>query len=108
MFFLAKDVETQDLGKGAKRKIVAHSGALMAVEVHMEAGAVGAMHSHPHEQITYVHSGVFEFTIGDDKKTVVAGDSMYQSPNLIHGCVCIEAGMLIDIFTPQREDFLKK
>ncbi|MDN6549994.1 MAG: cupin domain-containing protein, partial [Enterobacterales bacterium] len=30
----------------------------------------------------------------------------YKKPNVMHGCVCIEAGTLIDVFTPQREDFI--
>ncbi|MGR5543224.1 cupin domain-containing protein, partial [Vibrio campbellii] len=77
---------------------------MMAVEVHFESGAVGAMHSHPHEQLTYVLSGKFEFTIGAETKVVEAGDTMYKEPNIEHGCVCLEAGVLIDNFTPMRKD----
>ncbi|HCG8850324.1 TPA: cupin domain-containing protein, partial [Vibrio parahaemolyticus] len=71
-----------------------------------EEGAIGAMHSHPHEQLTYVLSGEFEFTIGDEKKIVKTGDTMYKEPNIEHGCVCLKAGVLIDTFTPMRKDFV--
>jgi len=79
----------------------------MTVEVVFETGAIGAMHSHPHEQCTIVLEGAFEFTVGDQKKVVKKGDSLYKEPNIIHGCVCLEAGKLLDVFTPKREDFLK-
>jgi quercetin dioxygenase-like cupin family protein len=106
MFVHNKDIQLEDLGDGISRKILAHSDNMMAVEVHFDKGAVGALHTHPHEQLTYVLSGKFEFTIGDEKKIVEAGDTMYKEPNILHGCVCLEPGVLIDNFTPMRQDFV--
>ncbi|MGX9522540.1 cupin domain-containing protein [Vibrio mediterranei] len=106
MFVFNKDVQLEDLGEGVSRKVLAHNDNMMSVEVHFEKGAVGAMHSHPHEQLTYVLSGAFEFTIGDEKYIVKAGDTMYKQPDIEHGCVCVEAGTLIDTFTPMRKDFV--
>lgn len=106
MFVYNKDIQLEDLGDGISRKVLAHSDNMMAVEVHFEKGAVGSMHNHPHEQLTYVLSGKFEFTIGDEKKIVEAGDTMCKEPNIEHGCVCLEAGVLIDNFTPMRKDFV--
>ncbi|GAL35747.1 pectin degradation protein KdgF [Vibrio maritimus] len=106
MFVFNKDVQLEDLGEGVSRKVLAHNDNMMSVEVHFEKGAVGAMHSHPHEQLTYVLSGAFEFTIGDEKHIVKAGDTMYKQPDIEHGCVCVEAGTLIDTFTPMRKDFV--
>lgn len=106
MFVFNQDVTLEDLGDGVSRKVLAHSDNMMSVEVHFEDGAVGTMHSHPHEQLTYVLSGEFEFTIGDEKKVVKAGDTMYKQPNIEHGCVCLKSGVLIDTFTPMRKDFI--
>lgn len=106
MFVFNQDITLEDLGQGISRKVLAHSDNMMSVEVHFETGAIGAMHSHPHEQLTYVLSGEFEFTIGDEKKIVKTGDTMYKDPNIEHGCVCLEAGVLIDTFTPMRKDFV--
>lgn len=106
MFVFNKDLKLQDLGDGVSRKILAHSGNMMQVEVHFEKGSVGAMHNHQHEQLTYVLSGRFEFTIGDEKHIVGAGDTLYKKPLEMHGCVCLEKGILLDTFTPQRADFL--
>ncbi|EIO3939593.1 cupin domain-containing protein [Vibrio vulnificus] len=106
MFIFNQDITLEDLGQGISRKVLAHSDNMMSVEVYFETGAIGAMHSHPHEQLTYVLSGEFEFTIGDEKKIVKTGDTMYKEPNIEHGCVCLEAGVLIDTFTPMRKDFV--
>ena len=105
-FVLSDNCELCELGNGVKRKILAYGDGLMHVEVHFEEGAVGAMHSHPHAQTTYVISGEFEFTIGNETKTVKAGDTMYDAPNIVHGCRCIKKGVLLDTFSPIREDFL--
>ena len=70
-------------------------------------GAVGALHHHPHTQITYVVSGAFEFTVDGVTRTVHKGDTILKEDGVEHGCVCTEAGILLDIFTPMREDFVK-
>ncbi|ASJ72945.1 cupin domain-containing protein [Granulosicoccus antarcticus] len=106
MFVHNKDVALDDLGDGVSRKVLAHTDNMMSVEVYFEEGAVGAMHNHPHEQLTYVLSGEFEFTIGDETQVVTAGDTMYKEPNIMHGCRCLKAGTLIDTFTPMRQDFM--
>lgn len=106
MFVHNEAVKLEDLGGGISRKVLAHSDNMMSVEVHFEDGAVAAMHKHPHEQLTYVLSGEFEFTIGDETKLVKTGDTMYKVPNIMHGCRCVKAGVLIDTFTPMRQDFV--
>lgn len=105
-FFLESETSWVDLGNGIKRKIRAYDDNLMCVEMHFEKGAVGALHSHPHEQITCIMSGEFEFTVGNETKILKKGDSTFKQPNIPHGAVCLEAGVLLDIFTPQRDDFL--
>ncbi len=70
MFIFHKDTTLEDLGNGVTRRILAHDGKMMAVEVNFAAGAVGPMHNHPHEQLTYVLSGEFEFTIGEETRVV--------------------------------------
>lgn len=107
MFCFNKEVAFEELGGGVKRKVLAHDGKMMGVEVHFEKDAIGAMHHHPHEQLTYVLSGKFRFTIGDEIHDVTAGDTLYKKPNIEHGCVCLDAGILLDTFTPMRDDFLK-
>lgn len=85
---------------------MAYDGQLMMVKVKFDKGAVGSMHEHYHSQATYVVSGKFELTIGDKKEVLSAGDGYYVAPDELHGCVCLEAGILIDTFSPVRADFL--
>lgn len=95
-----------DLGGGVRRRVLAHEKDSMVVEVAFEEGGVGAQHSHPHAQCSYVLSGTFVFTVNGQDVAVAAGDSLAFARNETHGCVCKTAGTLIDIFSPQREDFL--
>ena len=95
-----------DAGEGVERRVLAYCEDLMCVENRFEQGAVGALHSHPHTQITYVASGVFEFTIDGETHTVRQGDTLLKQDGVIHGCTCVEAGVLLDIFTPMRKDFV--
>ncbi|GAB6107249.1 cupin domain-containing protein [Fusibacter bizertensis] len=106
-YFLSSELELEDLGGGIKRKITAHNDNLMCVEVHFEEGAIGTVHTHPHEQITYIISGEFEFEIGGIKQLLKAGDTTFKQANIPHGAICKKAGVLLDIFTPCRQDFLK-
>ncbi len=101
------DVPAKDLGDGVSRKILATGGKLMTVEFHFTQGAVGAPHSHPHEQIGYVVQGSFEATLDGQTTIIHAGDTYYVPANVIHGVVALEDGVLLDVFTPQREDFLQ-
>ena len=107
MFFKRDEQPLLPLGGGLTRRILAENEEMMAVEVTFERGAVGAMHTHPHTQITYVLSGRFEATLGDTTKIIETGDSYLTPPHLPHGVLCLEAGALLDVFTPRREDFLK-
>ena len=100
------EVLPQSGGAGVTRRILAYNDGLMCVENTFEKGAVGALYSHPHTQITYVVSGTFAFTIDGETRTVHAGDTMLKEDGVVHGCTCLEAGVLLDIFTPMREDFV--
>lgn len=101
------DIAADALGGGVTRKVLAYLPNEMIVEVCFERGAIGAMHSHPHTQCTYVREGEFVFTVCGKDFIVRAGDTLAFAPNETHGCVCREPGVLIDVFTPMREDFLK-
>ena len=102
-----QDIIKEDTVPGASRKVLAFDYQAMCVENYFTAGAVGPMHQHPHTQITYVAEGVFRFTMGEESRIVRRGDTMLQEGGLIHGCECLEDGILIDFFTPMREDFVK-
>lgn len=105
--FISGDKAWEPAGEGVTRQIMGYDGQVMLVKVKFEKGAIGTPHTHYHTQTTYVASGKFEFTVGDEKKIVKAGDGIYIEPDVLHGCVCLEPGILIDCFAPMRADFLK-
>ena len=107
MYVENKNMELTDLGGGVVRKVLAYSENLMSVELHFDKGAVGAPHSHPHEQIGYIISGSLLYKEdGQEDKVLVAGDTYYVAPDVVHGIVALEETKLLDIFTPMRKDFV--
>jgi quercetin dioxygenase-like cupin family protein len=101
------DIEATDLGQGVSRKILASGDSMMTAQFDFEEGAIGYLHTHPHEQVGYVVRGRFEATVGDETSVIEAGDTYYVPSGVEHGVVALEAGTLLDVFTPQREDFLE-
>lgn len=94
-------------GEDVTRQVLADHPDLMVVAFRFaREGAAGALHSHPHVQSTFVESGRFRFFLGDETREVAPGDSFVIAAGLEHGCVCLEPGMLVDCFTPRRDDFL--
>lgn len=106
-FFFGGEIAAEPVAPGVGRKILGYDSTLMTVEVSFSAGAEGVPHAHPHAQTSYVVSGEFDVTIGGETRRQRCGDSYYVAPNVTHGCVCLEAGVLIDNFSPCRADFLK-
>lgn len=105
-FFKAQEQAWEAVGEGITRQITGYDASIMMVKVTFEKGAIGALHAHPHTQTTYVASGRFEVTIKGQNQTLKEGDSFYAPSDAEHGVVCLEAGMLIDVFSPMREDFM--
>lgn len=101
-----RDIAWEATDPGVKRKIMAHGPDLMVVRVAFEAGAIGKPHQHPHRQACYVESGVFDVTIDGRTQRLTAGDTFFVPADLVHGVVAVEAGQLIDSFTPMRQEFL--
>lgn len=91
---------------GMTRKVLAHGGGMMIVEVRFKAGTLVAEHAHPHEQASYVVSGRLVVTMAGKDATLGAGDSFYVAPNVPHAVRLLEDSIVTDTFTPQRQDFL--
>ncbi len=107
-FYISDEHEWQELGGGVKRKVMSWNDELMAVAVCFAKGAVGTPHAHDiHTQIGYIAAGSFEVVSGAEKRVLKAGDSYLAEKNVLHGAVALEEGSIIlDIFTPKRDDFL--
>ena len=104
----AKQAEWVTFTPGGRRRIVVDGEKLMNVEVTLEKGTVVAPHKHPHEQSTYIISGEVEFTISEQKTLVKAGQAIHIPSDAVHGVIAHEATVLLDSFSPPREDFRPK
>ncbi len=104
--FLKNSENWENLGGGVSRQFLGWDNQIMMVKVKFEKGAEGAPHQHFHTQATFCHKGKFEFVINGVKSLVEAGEGVYIEPNLLHSAVCLEEGVLIDVFSPVRQDFL--
>ena len=90
---------------GSTRRVILDLPELMLVEFTFVAGGIGALHSHPHLQTSYVAEGTFEVTIDGVTETIAAGGAYIVPTGLVHGVKALTAGKLIDSFTPRRDDF---
>lgn len=93
---------------GAQRRILSYGGKMMLVQFAFEANVASWHHSHPHEQLGYVVSGEIDFVMnGQETVRLTAGGSYYVPPSVPHHIVTYAPTVLIDAFTPGREDFLE-
>lgn len=97
-----------DLGDGLRRKIVGHTPQLMSVIMQFDKGAVGTPHAHDvHDQIAYVVAGSFEASINGEVHVLRVGDAFIAPHHTTHGVVALEQdSMLLDQFSPRRDDYL--
>ena len=107
-FITGKEMAWEPAGEGAVRQLLGYDGQLMLVKVSFQKGAIGAYHQHFHSQSSVVESGKFEVTIEGESHILEAGDGFYTEPNMMHGLVCLEEGVVIDAFSPARLDFLRQ
>jgi len=105
-YTLPDDITWTEVAPGNRRAVLSHRPEMMLVAFSFEPGAIGALHSHPHTQVSYVAERAFDVTVDGVTTRLDAGSSFIVAPNLVHGVVALEKGLLIDTFTPRRDDFL--
>jgi len=91
---------------GLKRRVLAYNDKLFLVEHEMAKGWVGSVHSHPHEQVVYVVRGHLKVTCQGKTFDLRTGDSFVVRGGVEHGASSVEDSLVIDVFTPYREDYL--
>ncbi|GGF66340.1 cupin [Azorhizobium oxalatiphilum] len=108
VFAFVDKTELEVIDEIVSRQILTYNDEIMMVRViFKQPGPGGVPHSHPHVQVTSVESGVFDITIDGKTSRLKAGDSFYVPSGIHHGAICIEPGVLIDVFTPMRQEFVQ-
>lgn len=107
-FFKNSDIHWNELGDGIRRKVVGHTPQLMSVIMEFDKGAVGTPHSHEiHDQIAYVIAGSFEAIIDGKVRILKVGDAFIAPHHTSNVVTALEEkSMLLDQFSPAREDYL--
>jgi quercetin dioxygenase-like cupin family protein len=108
MFIKNKDITSDIIAPGVTRKIMGYMSDLMLIRVEFEGKTSFPIHQHPHQQITHIIEGKFKAIIDDKSEILGPGDSYVVPGNTPHGVESLESGILIDVFSPKREDFLNK
>src|SRR5947209_244235 len=100
------DMESRHPEPGLTRLIGAYNEKLFLAEHHMQEGWAGLAHSHPHDQMAYVISGHLRVRAGEQTFEVRAGDSFVIKGGVEHQAWAIATSVVIDVFTPYREDYV--
>jgi unsaturated pyranuronate lyase len=96
---------TREILGGAIRGQYAHLPTMTIGEVLLDASTIVPMHSHPHEQVTYVIDGRFEFTVGNETTVLEPGMAALIPSGATHGGKTITSCRVIDVFSPARDDY---
>jgi quercetin dioxygenase-like cupin family protein len=100
------NVPVERIEEGIERQMIVGE-SMMVCRLRFAPKVVTPAHDHPHEQMTLVESGRVMFTIGEEQRLAQAGDVLYFPSGTWHGATMLdEEVILVDIFSPVREDFL--
>lgn len=107
--FVRREDALKKTFKGVSLDSLAVGEKSMVTKMNYVKGNFATLHSHPHEQCGYVISGEYRLIVdGEEKIDVImrAGDTYAIPGNTPHSFEVLEAGEVVDVFTPQREDYL--
>jgi len=103
-----REVPLRRIHEKLARKVLSHEGSLMMAETHFRKGGVGELHKHEaHEQLSYLVRGKLELELEGQKTVLREGDSFYVKPGILHRVVILEDALVLDVFTPVFEEWLK-
>jgi quercetin dioxygenase-like cupin family protein len=86
---------------------VLHTETMTIARLHLAAGAVVPRHQHENEQVVNVIEGRLRFVVDDEELELVAGETLALPANVPHGVEALADSILIDAFSPVREDWLR-
>ena len=99
-------IPAERIAEGIERQLF-WGDRIMVCRLRIAPHTVTAVHSHPHEQITMVERGRVRYTIEGQERVLEQGDMLHLPSGIAHGATMLEDEVvLIDIFSPLREDFL--
>lgn len=110
VFYKWTDVPRETVTPMLDRKLITGERMMLA-QVFLKKGCIVPRHQHHNEQLTYILEGALRFWIGEDEgkvQDVRAGEVLYIPANVWHKAEALEDTLDLDVFSPPREDWLKK
>jgi len=105
MFFKHGDANAVEMLPGLIRRVLATSDVMMLAEFTFEEGVEVPEHTHPHDQVGYVVAGRMRMVMGEETAECGPGDSYHAPPGVPHSAVALERSIVVDVFSPPREDY---
>ncbi len=108
MIFLVNEQENPwiDIAPGIKRRTICSGANMYQMRAELKAGSRLLEHSHAQEQIAHVLNGRMKLIVAGVPHELAAGDAFYLASSVPHGVETIEDTIVIDTFSPPREDYL--
>ena len=104
-FATLASLPAKQLFGGAIRGHYVHLGQMTLGEVVLDANTTVPLHQHPHEQVTYVIEGSFQFTVGAETTVLEPGMAALIPGGVMHGGKTLTACRVVDVFSPVREEY---
>lgn len=105
MIYLNKDAKPVNVLPGLIRRTLAQSQSMMICEFEFESHVEIPIHTHPNDQVGYLVEGRVEMHIAGEKFELKKGDSYSAPSNVPHGVLTLEPSVIVDTFSPPREDY---
>jgi len=91
---------------GIEHKTLGHGEKTLMAEFRLAKGSIVPLHGHPHEQTGYLVSGQVKFSVGSKEIVCNPGDSWCIPGDEEHGAEALQDSVLVEVFSPVREDYL--
>lgn len=104
------DIPREEVNERLARRLITGDRVMLA-HVYLKQGCVVPRHSHENEQFTYILEGALQFRVGADggeEVVVRAGEVLHLPAHVPHEARALEDTLDVDVFSPPREDWLKK
>ena len=99
-----EDVPLKEIAPGFFSKLIhTENNTINFLEV--KAGSTLPLHSHIHEQSSFVLEGEFEMTVNGETKVLTRHDFVVIPGGVPHRGRAISDCRLVDVFFPVREDY---
>lgn len=106
MFSKKSNLGYKEILQGVSFKTTTWGSKTLMSEFRLKKGSKIPLHQHPYEQTGYLISGKMKFTIGKEHFSAEPGDSWNLPSNVEHGVEVLEDTLVVEVFSPVREDYL--